>query len=67
MTTPGYTKIAVGYHLIFKLSLLRLVCGAGGYQPNVLQPTEAYCTNPALVSPLHLHRRSTSDDVRGLY
>jgi hypothetical protein len=42
-------------------------CGAGGYPPNVLQPTEAYCTNPALVSPLHLQRRSISDDVRGLY
>jgi hypothetical protein len=31
---------------------LRLLCGAGGYPPNVLQHTEAYCTNPALVSPL---------------
>jgi hypothetical protein len=30
---------------------LRLLCGAGGYPPNVLQPTEAYCTNPTLVSP----------------
>jgi hypothetical protein len=30
---------------------LRLLCGAGGYPPNVLQPTEAYCTKPTLVSP----------------
>jgi hypothetical protein len=41
----------------------RLLCGAGGYPPNVLQPTEIYCTNPALVSlPLspearHIRRR----------
>jgi hypothetical protein len=28
-----------------------LLCGAGSYPPNVLQPTEAYCTNPALVPP----------------
>jgi hypothetical protein len=54
--------------LISVLSLgLRLMCVAGGYPPNILQPTEAYCTNPALDSPLHLQRRSTSDDVRGLY
>jgi hypothetical protein len=46
---------------------IRLLCGAGGYPPNVLQPTEAYCINPALVSPFILKRRSTSDDVRGLY
>jgi hypothetical protein len=46
---------------------LRLPCGAGGYPPNVLQPTEAYCTNPAFIFPLHLQRRSTSDDVRVLY
>jgi hypothetical protein len=45
---------------------LRLLCGAGGYAPNVLQPTEAYCTNPRFSFPLHLQRRSTSDDVRGL-
>jgi hypothetical protein len=44
---------------------LRLVCGAGGYAPNVLQPTEVYCTNPALVS-LNLQRRSTSYDVKDL-
>jgi hypothetical protein len=30
---------------------LRLLCGAGGYPPNVLQPFETYCTNPVLVSP----------------
>jgi hypothetical protein len=41
---------------------LRLLCGAGGYPPNVLQPTETYCSNPALVSPFHLQARSTSDD-----
>jgi hypothetical protein len=41
---------------------LHLLCGAGGYPPNVLQPIEAYCTNPALVSPpsspevLHIRR-----------
>jgi hypothetical protein len=29
----------------------RLPCAAGGYPPNVLQPTEAYCTNPTLVPP----------------
>jgi hypothetical protein len=47
---------------------LRLLCVAGGYPPNVLHPTETCCTNPALVpSSLHLQRRSTSDDVRGLY
>jgi hypothetical protein len=46
---------------------VRLLCGTGGYPPTVLQHTEAYCTNPALGSPLHLQRRSTSDDVRGLY
>jgi hypothetical protein len=51
------------------ISGLRLLCGAGGYPPNVLQPTKAHCTNPALVPPppLHLQRRSTLDDVRGLY
>jgi hypothetical protein len=46
---------------------LRLLCGAGGYAPNVLQPTEAHFTNPALVFLLRLQRRSTSYDVRGLY
>jgi hypothetical protein len=43
------------------------MCGAGGYTPNVLQPTEAYCTNPGLGSILHLQRRSTSDVVSVLY
>jgi hypothetical protein len=37
---------------------LRLLCGASGYPPNVLQPLETYCTNPALVSPFHLQRCS---------
>jgi hypothetical protein len=45
----------------FEMVRLRLLCGAGGYPPNVLQPTEAYCTNPALVPPsspeaLHIRR-----------
>jgi hypothetical protein len=26
-------------------------CGAGGIPPNALQPTDAYCTNPALAYP----------------
>jgi hypothetical protein len=46
---------------------LCLLCGASRYPPNVLQLTEPYCTNPTLVSLLHLQRRSTSYDVRGLY
>jgi hypothetical protein len=46
---------------------LRLLCGAGGYPPNVLQLTEAYCTNPALVFPFHFQRRSTSYGLRDLY
>jgi hypothetical protein len=37
------------------------VCRAGGFPPNVLQPTEAYCINPAFGSPVHLQRRSTSE------
>jgi hypothetical protein len=45
---------------------LRLLPGAGGFPPNALQHTEAYFSNPALVSLLHLQRRSTSEDVRGL-
>jgi hypothetical protein len=54
---------------------LRLLCGAGGYPPNVLQPTEAYCTNPALVptpphppsspEPLHIRRRERPLLARG--
>jgi hypothetical protein len=35
-------------------------CGAGGTPPNVLQPTQVDFTNPALVYPFHLQRRSTS-------
>jgi hypothetical protein len=27
------------------------VCGAGGIPPNALQPTEAYCANPAFWFP----------------
>jgi hypothetical protein len=65
------TRFPVHIHLLTYLFtyLLRFLCGAGGYPSNVLQPTEAYCTNPALVSPSSLHhkRRSTSDDVRGLH
>jgi hypothetical protein len=49
---------------------LRLLCGAGGYPPNVLQPTGAYCTNPALVPPsspeaLHIRRRERPLIARG--
>jgi hypothetical protein len=43
------------------------VCGAGGIPPNALQPTKAYCANPAFWFPVHLQRRSTSDGVKGLY
>jgi hypothetical protein len=32
-------------------SRLRLLCGAVGDPPNILQPTEAYCTNPAFSPP----------------
>jgi hypothetical protein len=46
---------------------LRLLCGTGDYPPNVPQPTETYCTNPALVSPFYLQRHSTSTGVRDLY
>jgi hypothetical protein len=46
--------------------LIRLLFGAGGYPPNVLQPFETYCTNPALVSTF-LQRRSTSTGVRDIY
>jgi hypothetical protein len=42
------------------------VCGAGRIQPNAVQPTEAYCANPAFGSPFQLQRRSTSDGVRPL-
>jgi hypothetical protein len=35
------------------------ICEDGGIPPNVLQPTEAYCANPAFGSPIHLQRRST--------
>jgi hypothetical protein len=45
---------------------------AGGYPPNVLQPTEAYCTNPAVIplppsSPeaLHIRRRDRPLLARG--
>jgi hypothetical protein len=46
---------------------LCLLCGAGCYPPNVLQPTEAYCTNLTLVSPFNLQRRFTLTGVRDLY
>jgi hypothetical protein len=57
--------------LLLRILRLRLLCGAGGYPPNVLQPTEAYCTNPALVflpsSPeaLHIRRRERPLLARG--
>jgi hypothetical protein len=56
-------RIEVDYiRLLEDVCLLRLLCGAGGYPPNVLQPTAAYCTNPALVPPssseaLHIRKR----------
>jgi hypothetical protein len=71
-----YEELLVGRYLVMvTLSFeamvrlrFRLLCGASGYTPIVLQSTEAYCTNPALVPPpFHLQWRSTSDDVRGLY
>jgi hypothetical protein len=51
---------------------LCLLCGAGDYPLNVLQPTKAYCTNPALVSPpsypeaLHIRRRERPLLARGV-
>jgi hypothetical protein len=51
--------------------LYRLLCGAGGYPPNVLQPFETYCNNPALVSPfsspeaLHVNRRERHLSAKG--
>jgi hypothetical protein len=48
----------------YKFRRIRLLCGTGGCPPNVMQPTEAYCTNPALVLlPLHLQRRSTEKEL----
>jgi hypothetical protein len=50
---------------------LRLLYGGGGYPLNVLQPTEAYCTNPVLVSPfsspeaLHFNRRERPLSAKG--
>jgi hypothetical protein len=41
-------------HIILKYFHLRLLCGAGVYPLNVLQPIVAYCTNPTLVFPFHL-------------
>jgi hypothetical protein len=51
----------------------RLLCGAGDYPSNVLQPTEAYCTNSALGPPpppsspeaLHIRRRERPLLARG--
>jgi hypothetical protein len=36
---------------VLRERVLRLLRGAGGYPPNVLQRFATYCTNPALVSP----------------
>jgi hypothetical protein len=52
---------------LLPISSFSSVCGAGGIPPNALQPTEAYCANPAFGSTVHLQRRSTSDGVRDLY
>jgi hypothetical protein len=55
-------SLSICLPLILSTPRLRLLCGAGGYPLNVLQPTEAYSTNPALVPPstpeaLHIRRR----------
>jgi hypothetical protein len=72
MKTPGrqneILSIGIKHRTLSNLLLhLRLLCGAGGYPPNVLQPFETYCTNPALVSPFHHQKRSTLTGVRDLY
>jgi hypothetical protein len=47
------------------------VCGAGGIPPNALQPTEAYCANPAFWFPrsspeaVHFRRRKRSLSEKG--
>jgi hypothetical protein len=62
-----YFVLRVSYEKTTRDNISSSFCGAGGTPPTVLQLTEAYCTNPALVSPFHLRRRSTSDGVRDLY
>jgi hypothetical protein len=47
-----YVFYAYVSHHIFMTSYS--VCGAGGIPSYALQPTEAYCANPALGSPVHL-------------
>jgi hypothetical protein len=46
-----FTAVRNGLNFIWSADL-RLLCGAGGYPPNVLQPFETYCTNPAFSFPL---------------
>jgi hypothetical protein len=64
----GFSKTQQ-YFFYFYLKMLRSIdhhqaiftsslCGDCGTSPNVLQPTWVDCTNPALVSPFHLQRRS---------
>jgi hypothetical protein len=67
--------VSLGAHPVLHVSKIRvrlhLLCGAGGYPPNVLQPTETYCANPALVFPpsfpeaLHIRRRERPLLARG--
>jgi hypothetical protein len=60
--------------LVIKLIVLyssSSVCGAGGIPPNALQPTEAYCANPAFRLPrlpaeaLHVRRRERPVSAKG--
>jgi hypothetical protein len=52
---------------VIKISSSSSVYRAGGLPPNELQSAKAYCANPAVGSPVHLQRHSTSDGVIDLY
>jgi hypothetical protein len=56
-------KKSLDYHCASSSSF----CGGGEIPPSALQPLQAYYTNPAFSSPVHLQRRSISDGVRDLY
>jgi hypothetical protein len=49
----------------------RLLCRAGGYPPNVLQPFETYCTDPRFSFPLsspealHVNQRERPLSAKG--
>jgi hypothetical protein len=62
-SSSGYSNLLLGQSIYIYI----YIYGAGGYAPNVLQPFETYCTNPALVYHVNLQRRSTSTGVRDLY